>query len=560
MTEVDKTYLRQILDDERTQIHSMLKSDAHFEVFSAEQLLKKYELDHIEIESGLVDGGNDGGIDAIYCLANRQLIREDTVHPKRQEGVNIDLIIITARSGGGSFDTDPLNKLIATADDLLDPSKSLSGKEKLYNQRLLDTIRGFHKLYLALRRFHPNLNVSFNYVTMGEEISVHVESLRTKLANRINELYSPQGCEVRLIGAKGLLNLFDQRPPTTLELKTIKLMPVGTDAHIALAKLSDFYSFITDSDKELMRRIFESNVRDYQGNVKVNRDIRTTLESGSAAREEFWWLNNGITIIASDVKGHGETLVIDDPQIVNGLQTSREIYQYFRSNNSPEDDRCVLIRVIKTDDSTTRDTIIRATNSQTSIPSPWLHATEEVHRRIEQYLRGSDLYYERRKNFYKNQGKPTDRIVTIPWLAQAIMAIALGRPDNARARPSTVLQKNYRQVFSPHYSPELYLHCACLMKRVELYLQSKNIAKTTENNIEFHVAMYVSVLALKKLDPTWQMVANLNPGKIADSVFEDSYQRVYRKYKQLGKNDKVAKGPKFVEQIRKELARRLAQG
>jgi hypothetical protein len=53
-------------------------------------------------------------------------------------------------------------------------------------------------------------------------------------------------------------------------------------------------------------------------------------------KRDFWWLNNGITIIATDFSQHGKTLYLDDLQIVNGLQTSFVIDKYFKSNESTE--------------------------------------------------------------------------------------------------------------------------------------------------------------------------------------------------------------------------------
>src|SRR5439155_14465634 len=102
-----------------------------------------------------------------------------------------------------------------------------------------------------------------------------------------------------------------------IELSAPKIMASG-EGYVCLVPLKNFFDFISDSEKELLRHIFESNVRDYQGNVKVNKEIHETLVG--VGKEEFWWLNNGVTILASDVyAATGEKLIISDPQIVNGL-------------------------------------------------------------------------------------------------------------------------------------------------------------------------------------------------------------------------------------------------
>ncbi|WP_397311288.1 AIPR family protein [Paenibacillus ihbetae] len=88
---------------------------------------------------------------------------------------------------------------------------------------------------------------------------------------------------------------------------------------IALVNLGDYYKFITDENRNLIKYIFESNVRDYQGKTTVNNEIQETLEK-SESSEEFWWLNNGVTIIATEASAPGgKEITITNPEIVNGL-------------------------------------------------------------------------------------------------------------------------------------------------------------------------------------------------------------------------------------------------
>jgi len=88
------------------------------------------------------------------------------------------------------------------------------------------------------------------------------------------------------------------------------------------------------------------------------------------------------------------------------------------SKSQQFDERSILVRVIVTEDAESRDRIIRATNSQTDIPSASLRATDKIHRDIEDFFATRGLFYDRRKNFYKNQGKPVRKIVSIGFLAQ----------------------------------------------------------------------------------------------------------------------------------------------
>jgi AIPR protein len=210
----------------------------------------------------------------------------------------------------------------------------------------------------------------------------------------------------------------------TLALAENPVSAAGDVGFVGLVYIRDYFRFITDEKKQSRRQIFEANVRDYQGSTEVNAEIQQTLKQRS--NEDFWWLNNGVTVVASRASLSAKALTIEDPQIVNGLQTSSEVFNYFTTSNTDGDDRKLLVRVIVPSDAASRDRVIKAINSQTAVRPASLRATDKIHRDIEEYLRPRGLYYDRRKNYYKNEGKPLDRIIGIPQLAQATMSIVLG--------------------------------------------------------------------------------------------------------------------------------------
>ncbi len=549
----ERLYLQRVLDDGRKAHRPTATPSQYFEIFSAEQILKKYDPSDDEIDSGIVGKGGDGGIDSIYCYLDRFLLREDTSLAPWKKGKNpvkIELVIVQSRSGGGSFDATVIDKLMPTVGDLFDVAVPLAKVSRHYNAKLLSIADRFRKAYLDLALQKPALTINFYYSCMGEEIHPDVTHKRDLLLDKIRTLFPRAVIDLTFIGAQDLLNRHDQTPPTERALLVPKMLPAG-EGYICLVPLKNFFEFITDEDdgaRVLATQIFESNVRDYQGNVKVNSQIHDTLLS--APQEDFWWLNNGITVLASDVHAHtGERLIITDPQIVNGLQTSREIYRYLSEAANDKENRHVLIRVVKSGNAAARDRIIKATNSQTVIPDPWLHATEATQRRIEEYFLSNGLYYDRRKNFYKNQGKEAHLIVTIPRLAQAVISVYLQEPDNARARPSTVLKRTYTKVFRSTYPPELYLKCAQLLINTKTFLYLAESAIVDRNNLEFHLAMCISCYVLNTSAPTESQIATMPVPSPADPVFEQCRGVIRPMYEQLGADDKAAKGPEFTAEL-----------
>ena len=88
-----------------------------------------------------------------------------------------------------------------------------------------------------------------------------------------------------------------------------------------------------------------------------------------AEAPEYWWMNNRVTVVCSTVTINSKTYVLDDVQIVNGLQTSYTLYDALRLENEGSAwDKNLLVRILATKDPEVRDKVIRATNRQTSVP------------------------------------------------------------------------------------------------------------------------------------------------------------------------------------------------
>lgn len=59
----------------------------------------------------------------------------------------------------------------------------------------------------------------------------------------------------------------------------------------------------------MRKYLFDSNVRDYQNKTVVNKEIEDTIKTSTNI--DFWWLNNGITIIAGkDSSQIGKKIIV----------------------------------------------------------------------------------------------------------------------------------------------------------------------------------------------------------------------------------------------------------
>ncbi len=216
-----------------------------------------------------------------------------------------------------------------------------------------------------------------------------------------------------------------------------------------------------------------------------------------------------------------------------------------------DNDRMVMVKIVASEDETVRDKIIKATNSQNAVPPASLRATDKVQRDIEHTLKMGGYYYDRRKNYYKNQGRPAAKIVSIPLLAQAMMSLLRSEPDNARARPSSLIKDNavYGSLFSEEYPIDCYLVAADLIKRVEVALKTRAVFGAAErNNLRFYCLYWVAVWAAKSKALSAQKIANLKDS-VTDAEIEQAIDRVALEFQHAGGTDKVAKGSEFKDDL-----------
>jgi hypothetical protein len=366
----------------------------------------------------------------------------------------------------------------------------------------------------------------------------------------------------KFITAKRLIELSRKERLRSKEL-TLTDNPISTQdgGYIALVPIMNFFKFITDENGNLIRYFFDANIRDYQGNVDINKEIRTTLNE-SNPNEDFWWLNNGITITAGNATLASKRLLVEDPQIVNGLQTSFEINKYFTENKIENDPRNILVRIIKVEDEISRLKIIKATNSQTNIPPASLRATDLIHRNIEDYLYPKGFYYDRRKNYHKNQCKPINRIIGISYLSQIITSIYGQKPDYARARPSTLIKKNvdYENIYNDKLPLELYHKGIIIQKEVEkalLNFTNPKLSRAIIGDIKFHVAMFVTCVLTNKIKPNADEIANIDVSELNDELINTAIEDVYIIYDAMGGTNAIAKGTEFVKETLEQIQNRL---
>lgn len=527
MNENSVVLLQTLLEKSRAQTGNTLGDTDRSTFWVAEQYLKATGVSPQELLAGIVDGEKDCGIDAVYIFANGICISDDTPLKALGKNPRIELILLQVKDTGG-FKEDAIDKLIVNIPRLLRFDRDEKSLLEFANPRLIETTRRFLRAFRDTEM--PDLTIYTVFASL-RAISVHPNTAKKgdRLSEIFGSLFGSCPAPVVFLGAPELYDYARESRVVTRSLQMAE-NPISTDVaggYIGVVSLRDYQLFITTDSGELDASLFEANVRDYEGETPVNRSIEETL--ASADNEiDFWWLNNGVTIVATEIQLANKLLRLRAPQIVNGLQTSTEIYKQTRSEGR-EDNRSVLVKVIEARESSIRERIIRATNSQTSFGLSALRATDRVQRQIEDYLARHGLFYERRRRLYFNQGKPLDKIVSIDDMGQALVSVLVQTPEIARATPSRIFEQEiYDLAFHQDHPVQMYAATIQLMRQCDDYLRTTRTSGPEDFRLQ--LVMTATILWTRRHKPGVTDVSQLEGKDAPKAILSEALDIVQTVY------------------------------
>jgi hypothetical protein len=554
MTSNDVVLLADMLTRSRGETFPVLGDTEHETYFSAKQYLRHFNTTHDDLLSGIVDGAQDGGIDALYMFANGFCIRDDTPLKGLGRNAQLDLVVLQVKNTKG-FGESAIDKLVVNLPRLLDFGRNEEVLAKTLNPRVIEITRRFLTAYRALEM--PTLRVFTCFVALkADQLHPNTVEKSNLVSDVLRQSFASCSPMIDFIDASALSDMAREKPSVTRSIALAE-NPISTDTaggYIGVVRLDEYEKFITDDSGNLDASLFEANVRDYEGETTVNRSIQATLEKHDE-NVDFWWLNNGVTIVANRVQPANKLLELESPQIVNGLQTSHEIYKRGRGAATGSENRSVLVKIIQAEDDTVRDRIIRATNSQTNLSLSSLRATDKVQRQIEEYLLKNGLYYERRKNLYSNRGIRVDDLVSIDQMGQALLAGLVQMPHVARGQVSKVFEDDiYDLLFASTHPIGAYLSAIRMQRECEGFLRAEATTRGQVEDFCFHLSMLATVAATRKNRPTAAEIAQISDIP-SEGVLQDLLQMVREEFAEGARRrrevlfDRVAKDGNVTEQL-----------
>lgn len=605
--EVAYQYFKSELED-NTDYEGMAE-DRAFDSFSAHLVLKPYSPTYNEIEEGVVDGPKDGGIDSLYALINERVLPNGAlgdINPKYlSKRTYLDLYFIQSKNCT-SWNATVWLKMCATLKMLLNSSLAEDDLRELHDSGLSDELQRFslnlRETREKLNKVMPVIRLHCIYVSFGvtTKIGKLVRSRGGVLENVLKAMLPTDSIvtveywdclRIKQVGSQSMnykktLQLYDQAIVENENSRDENEERGKAKNLVALVTLKDYIEFIrkstdktdkTDKTEEteeteetdrINEDMFESNVRDYAGySGDVNKAILSTLKNDSSTH--FWWLNNGITILADEAYDVNRMKwSIENPLIVNGLQTSFTIFNAYQENEITDQrlQDCLLVRVITSKDENIRQDIITGTNKQNSIRKTQLHANDSLQIRIEGYLKEHNWYYERRRYQYRSSTVPLNRIRTVTELSQAVMAFRLLEPDQARARPATFLNKDKGKGWDLVFPTKdedltLYLKALEVQNKVDVFLKKPETKKISSDymNARYYLTSCYSLLSsgVKNKEDFKKITVN----KLKDDPSDDDLKRLLKAFvhvsksfdSSMQKNDQLYKNTDFRDKLFAEI-------
>ena len=369
-------------------------------------------------------------------------------------------------------------------------------------------------LYTKSGKFKELPKITTIFVTLSaselDKDDVHLNSAINLGKKDILDLNLVENINSQFFGIKEIMDLH-KKIENEME-KTIKLektlIPFPKDkqnviksGYFGLVKLEEYIKLLVDDlekPTEIKKGIFNDNIRDYLGSnekVEVNQNMKDQLLGEQSYL--FGLLNNGITIIADEIILTADEISLRNYQIVNGCQTSNVILETFLSISNKEN-IFIPIRFISTEDEDAKNSIIKATNSQTELKKEQLLALSPIQKAIEQYYETQKnivpLYYERRTGQYRQSEIQKSKIVTIPIQIKCVATFFFDLPHEVSGQYGKVERQTRGKIFKEedYNCLECYFMSSAFWYKIERFITSNSGKKF--RRARWHILMIIKYL------------------------------------------------------------------
>jgi hypothetical protein len=449
---------------------------------------------HAFVHSDLVEGGQDKQIDLITI----------------EEGDGEATVYILSCKNTTSFESNQLIQMRNGLDWLF--SKPRADVAGLANVRFRDKILEYRTLQNSLGP--SNVTISAGFVTNGitagisDEFKQEQKSILAKYDNGTFAAFtfSALGAD-ELVARLNALERRERRIDADIRIRydannpsLIKYFSEDLKGLVCTASAKEIATIV---NADTSGAIFDANIRRFLGmRGTVNTDI-TKTSTDPAISNQFWFLNNGITIVCESLDAVTDPdnphVKLKNMQIVNGCQTATVLARAEAQGKLSPDVR-VLLRIYESQDEALVSRIVLTTNNQNRISGRDLRSNDDVQVDMERGFAMYDYLYERKARQHDTKGVNPRKIFPNEVVAQSYLAVVLKRPSDARARKYKVWGELYEQVFGgkaiePYIiATQIYRAALEWFRAVGFGTAAEEITRIIANNGAFHLARIAAYL------------------------------------------------------------------
>ena len=229
--------------------------------------------------------------------------------------MSAEIVFIQSKTSK-NFETKEIGNFGWAVNDFISEKPQIS-----WSKIALEKIKLLNKLFENSSVLREKPRCHLFYVTLGivnktdQNIVAKVEEIKRNIGNEnlfesikfdligVNEIHA----QYKKIG-QAVTKSFEF--PCRVTLPEINGV---TEAYLGIIDGSIIIQLMTDEDGELIPNVFYDNVRDFQGENNVNKEIQMTLKT--ADKQAFVVLNNGVTIVAETLQTSRDKFTISNYQI-----------------------------------------------------------------------------------------------------------------------------------------------------------------------------------------------------------------------------------------------------
>jgi hypothetical protein len=265
--------LIEALVTQRSSTLGSSKADAFLSLVT-ELLVQEYDLSLDEMDTGITDGSGDGQIDAMYVLVNGALLNGEEIDGIPDKGpLEIDIVLVQAKFTDG-FEENILKIIRTTVGDLFDLGRLYAQPLPQYSEALQDLFANARRALLASAGRTAKIKVRVYYASKAPTAGIHnsVRETAKLLKAELSAKTATSDVEIEFFGAQELITLTRLPKTRTRSLSSHAVISSDSgDSLVCLVTIGALIQFLTDDKDQLIRSLFDANVRAFLGQAEVTR-------------------------------------------------------------------------------------------------------------------------------------------------------------------------------------------------------------------------------------------------------------------------------------------------